>query len=814
MSEHLWTQENLAAHVADGLEAAECERLERHIAECPGCAQALESARNLDHKLGLLFPKAGANLEYATIQWLRQRGTGRSSSIRLITSAAAASFLLGLLGWGLNYQQTSEKTQFTSVGTTIGSSGGGAAADSRHAGISANHYVFGENRGHEVGKAGGGARALAPAYTIPLNDGSQSMKESEVTGLAIVPGPPVVQHYFRPDETRLLVERTKDARIEDLDQRESTPEKRSKGTAKADDNLEREVLQQKLDVPQALAQNLAMADRKIIRSGEIEFEVDSFDGAVAVIQRLVAAAKGGFIATINSDKLANGKVRGTVVVRVPPGELDTLVLGLRREIVKAGELKGQRIGSQDVTKQYTDLESRLRAARTMEERLLKIIQEGKGVIKDLLQAEKELGTWRTRIEEMEGELRFYANQVALSTLSINLTEKEIRVAAGVVENERVQAGIEVDDVDKAYRAALTAIAEAKGHVTRSELKQHTGGQFSAILHFEVAQDVAGPVRDRLKQLGTMVRLEIDRTQHTVGGSKLPGGVKLEHGPTQFQVSLYNLANVAPRETIVARVAALDVPLAYRTLRDAISKAQGRIVNAHLNEQDRQNVVALVDFDLRRADEALPQAALAEMGETLSRKVTRVPEGENVTDAKVLYKVEIVSAVNVEPRETVTLGVEVGMVEAALKELTAQVKEAQGRVVKASESLDRNGQMTAIVTYDVPLASAPALIEWVRNAGNVRTHQMAQNQQAPSGKLAIARLDVTLSNSDLLVPRTEGLGAQLRYGLSISLRGLALSAGWLLIGLLFVLPWALLVGAAVWLARRLRGPGPQTPSTNA
>src|SRR6202035_4409931 len=113
-----------------------------------------------------------------------------------------------------------------------------------------------------------------------------------------------------------------------------------------------------------------------------------------------------------------------------------------------------RIASQDVTKQYTDLESRLRAARTMEERLLRIIKEGKGEIKDLLNAEKELGVWRTRIEEFEGELRYYANMVALSTLNILLYEKEIRAPYATVETERVNMGIEVEDVDKALQQVL------------------------------------------------------------------------------------------------------------------------------------------------------------------------------------------------------------------------------------------------------------------------------------------------------------------------------------------------------------------------
>ena len=44
----------------------------------------------------------------------------------------------------------------------------------------------------------------------------------------------------------------------------------------------------------------------------------------------------------------------------------------------------------------TDTESRLKAARIMEERLIDIIKTRKGEVKDLLLAEKELGIWRPR----------------------------------------------------------------------------------------------------------------------------------------------------------------------------------------------------------------------------------------------------------------------------------------------------------------------------------------------------------------------------------------------------------------------------------
>src|SRR5262249_51227742 len=89
----------------------------------------------------------------------------------------------------------------------------------------------------------------------------------------------------------------------------------------------------------------AVTQRKVIRSGEIEFEIDVFDTAVDKVTK-IATEERGFIATVNSEKLANGKVRGSIVVRVPPDRLDTLILKLRA----LGDLKNQRIGSQDVTK--------------------------------------------------------------------------------------------------------------------------------------------------------------------------------------------------------------------------------------------------------------------------------------------------------------------------------------------------------------------------------------------------------------------------------------------------------------------------------
>jgi uncharacterized membrane protein len=544
------------------------------------------------------------------------------------------------------------------------------------------------------------------------------------------------------------------------------------------------------------------APRKIIiRSGDMEFEVESFDAAVAAVTRLVTAIDGAFVATVNSEKLPNGKVKGSVVLRVPPDRLDSLVLDLRKELGKAGELKGQRIGSQDITKQYTDLESRLKAARTMETRLLQIIKEGKGEIKQLLEVEKELGVWRTRIEEYEGELRYYGNLAALSTLTVTLAEREIRAAVTTTERERVQAGVEVEDVDKALQDALAAVAEAKGRVTKSELKQLAAGQFNATLHCELSPLAAGPFRDRLKQLGRVARLEIDRVLQSEGGTAVRDA-KVTRGDTQFLVQFYNLANVAPRETTTALVAVADVPAGFRALREAIEKAHGRVLTSRLEEQDRLNVTAQLDFEVRRVDEPALMEALNAAGEVVSRNVARAADGDNLTDSKMLFRTALVSAVRVRPRETTTLTLEVPDVDATVAVFGALVAEAKGRTADSQSSHERAGRDSARLVYDMPLSAASSLVEKFKAAGAVRAQHSARDLQAPDGRFATARIDVTLANIDPIVAKDDGLWPQVRRGLSFSVTVLLTSVTWIVFGLCVVLPWAVVGYGGYRLFKRL------------
>ncbi|HWY86540.1 MAG TPA: DUF4349 domain-containing protein [Gemmataceae bacterium] len=552
------------------------------------------------------------------------------------------------------------------------------------------------------------------------------------------------------------------------------------------------------------------ASRKIIRTGEIDFEVDGFDAAVAGVTRLVNGVKGAFVTTVNSDKLPNGKVKGSMVVRLPPENVDKFLLDVRRELAKIGELKSQRIGSQDVSKQYTDVESRLRGARAMEERFLQIIKTGKGEIKDLVIAENALGVWRTKIEEMEGEIRYYNNQVGLSTLTITLIEKEIQAPAALIVTERVKMQLEVDDVEKAQQAALAAVAEAKGRVTKSELKQHAAGQLEAILHFEVAPADADMVRDRLKELGIVTHQDGDRTQQTEGAGSRTPDIKIKKHDVKFEVGMYNSANIQPREVLVIQIASLDVPAGFRKLQEAAAKAKGQVRTGQLNEQDKLNVSAQFDFDVPSVEKKAVDQALADVGKVISRAATQAAPGEAATDRKIGYRLNLRNVAALPSREKVSLGIEVKDVDQTVTDILDMVKTRQGHIAGAQMNHERNGHISAILVFDVPLAAKDELIRQLKTAGTLRLQTSTRNPQVPENELATAHIDVTLTSSGPIVPSDEGLWPQIRTSLFYSFKLLSWSLMFVILGLSVILPWVLVL----WGAYKLVGKWRKKPATGS
>jgi glycine cleavage system regulatory protein len=917
--DHGWVREHLATYLAGGLPEEERARFEAHIGGCGPCLEDLQDAQSTEKSLGNLFAgdQPGPGLEDRVIRSLRETPAPRiraSSSAYRIAGVIAAVVLMGVVGFLFETGESQERSD------AAARSGGGLqkaeavrrdelntrsaplawapsasylaknkvdellarlkdspsferrreGLDRQSDGVGAAYSMAEEGKGRDAEQAfrgeGGGAR--------------KAFKELDRT----LGGEPQVAasdpDYFKPGAA---AEPPRPAGPGSKSEPTSAPEKRPRQ-----------------DDKKPPAQDPPAPQRRITRQGELEFEVDSFDSSVDKVSRIVAEEK-GFVATVNSDRLPNGKVKGTIVLRVPPESLDRLVLKLRA----LGELKSQRITSEDITKKYYDLEGMLKAARTMEARLIEIIKTGKGEIKDILAAEKELGVWREKIELFEGELRFYTNLISLSTLTLTLVEKDIRTPSTVTMTETVDTGIEAEDVLKADKDLRAMIADAKGRITASDLKKLAADQFSLQISCEVPPENAGSLRDRLNQLGRVARLDV-QTQTSDDGRGRPVEAKVKRNDTVFRISVYNITNVQPRETshlnlacidveavfkaIISRVglaggrvvqsnlnrvkadqidglvqfevpakdgdavvaelrrlgevmnfkvienpdsanvtkskkgfnvvllamahviarettsirfAAKEVADSYRQLQALVLEKKGRILDAQLNEVTRDDISASLDFELPRDERVAFDEALRARGQILSQTVQRAPDDGRVVDSKVRISMSLQTVKSVGPRRTVKLGVEVSDVDRTAEQITALVSKADGTLVDSQNSRDASGRVVSYLVFEAPLAASNGIVEAIRKAGTVRLEETKRNPNAPENELAIGRIELTLSNADPLVASNEGFIAQVKAGLRSVIAAAGFSLKLILIGLLIVVPWALIIWGSVKVARRFR-----------
>lgn len=487
--------------------------------------------------------------------------------------------------------------------------------------------------------------------------------------------------------------------------------------------------------------------RKVIRNGVVTFEVDSFDSALIQVGKL-AAEEGGFIQTTSSDKLQNGKVRGAVTVRVPPDRLDTLVLKLRG----MGDLKNQRISAEDVTKRYTDIESQLRAALAMEKRLLEIISKG-GEVKDLLEAEKQLGVWREKLEILQGEIKYFDNLISLSTLVIELMERDVRTPTAAFEVETVNTAVETEDVENVRSEILKSIEAAKGRVIDSDLKKLEAGQLSATIKATVAPDAAGPVIDRLKQLGKLARLDISRKTATEGGSgPIVPGLRVERRETQFEINIYNLANIEPRQMTTLSLAAQDVEATYKQIIDQVKSAGGDIRTSQLNRPKADQTSGTIVFQAPADKADVLLGAIRTGVDVMRMDVATNPDARNTTDAKRGFSVQISSLSHVPARETTTLQVASADVPSSFRKLLDAATAAGGRVLTSQLNEQDANNITGTIEFETPRDKWPAIDTLLRDAGAIVSRSATRSSDTENTVDSKLKLSISLMDEIRLSPR--------------------------------------------------------------
>ena len=164
------------------------------------------------------------------------------------------------------------------------------------------------------------------------------------------------------------------------------------------------------------SENTEKVDRKLIKTGSVEFETESLSETNT---RIIAAVKAlnGYVANENEYN-GYGRVSINFTVRIPSKNFDKLLKEVSKGVT---HFDSKSIDVKDVTEEFVDVQARIKTKKELEARYLEILNKARTVT-EILEIERELGSLRADIESFEGRLKYLKDQVSFSTLDIRFYE--------------------------------------------------------------------------------------------------------------------------------------------------------------------------------------------------------------------------------------------------------------------------------------------------------------------------------------------------------------------------------------------------------
>ena len=154
--------------------------------------------------------------------------------------------------------------------------------------------------------------------------------------------------------------------------------------------------------------------RKLVRTGALELTVKSPAAASEQI-RLMAESMGGYLETAQIGGTREAPT-ADITIRVPAAHFEDVKAGIRK---LAARVESEKTDAQDVTRQYVDMEARLRNLRAEEAQYLTIMKSAYKV-DDLLEVSEKLSEVRGQIEQQQAEFQTLSKQVETVAITISL----------------------------------------------------------------------------------------------------------------------------------------------------------------------------------------------------------------------------------------------------------------------------------------------------------------------------------------------------------------------------------------------------------
>lgn len=164
----------------------------------------------------------------------------------------------------------------------------------------------------------------------------------------------------------------------------------------------------------------AVSQDKIIKNYTLDVETQNFDQLIKDINAQIKDL-GGYVesSSISGKSYYDNNITriGNIVARIPSKKADDFV----STVDETANVTNNQSTTENVTLQYVDIQSRVKALKTEEDRLYVILEKTED-LDSVITLESRLSDIRYELQNYESQLRVYDNQVEYSTVTMNIQE--------------------------------------------------------------------------------------------------------------------------------------------------------------------------------------------------------------------------------------------------------------------------------------------------------------------------------------------------------------------------------------------------------
>ena len=164
-------------------------------------------------------------------------------------------------------------------------------------------------------------------------------------------------------------------------------------------------------------------DRLVIENADLAIVVKDPKSRMAEITAL-ANEMGGYVVSSNLyqsfTSFGMEVPEASIVIRVPADKLDEALTRIKEDAV---DIQSENRSGQDITNLYIDLQAQLKAKQAAEAQLLEIMEQATRA-EDVLAIYLQVQQVQTEIEQLKGQIQYYDEAVATSSISVRLIAEE------------------------------------------------------------------------------------------------------------------------------------------------------------------------------------------------------------------------------------------------------------------------------------------------------------------------------------------------------------------------------------------------------